>query len=73
MTLTNSHWRQEMGHFNIDLFKEHPNFFTDEKRDKIRQDMIMEKLICFNKPLFCRNSVVSPEKCPIILWGQCLL
>ena len=30
-------------HFNIDLFKEHSHHFTDEKRDKTRQDIIMEK------------------------------
>ena len=35
--------RRHREHFNIDLFKEHSHYFTDEIRDKTRQDIIMEK------------------------------
>ena len=51
-----------MGHFNIDLFKEHPHYFTDEIRDKTRQDIIMEKTDMLKQTLFFTRTALSHLK-----------
>ena len=56
--------------FNIDLFREHQQYVTDERNDKTRQEIIMGKTDLLEQTLFYKDGVVSPEKISYHVMGS---